>query len=257
MSRDGEKRFIFLLIIAADLSLSFSFLGRMSAKVPTTTSDMTATSDLSLFRQNKFLIHFFRESKSSVEIRLADSTVYTYPLDLLKPLSTLISDLSHDLPRDVYHVNLSMFPNVKEEHFVHVDQLLLEFADDRYDLTTWARSAVGRPRQAYVPHIAQDLAALDLLAVVSYLGADFIMAKMESSLIRQLRRFALDEAVLVNLEAFFARHDFRQCTNEANTLLYAKRRVRIKQFVQDTATKVELDTMLSIVENSTGKKRKI
>ncbi len=219
---------------------------------------MTATSNLSLFRQNSFLLHFFRESKSSVEIRLADSTaVYRYPLDLVKPLSTLINDLSHDLPRDVYHVNLSMFPNVKEEHFVHVDQLLLEFADDRYDLTTWARSAVGRPRQGYVTPVAQDLAALDLLAVVSYLGADFIMAKMESALIRELGRFALDEAVLVKLESFFARHDFRQCTNEVNTLLYAKRRVRIRQFVQDTATKIELDAMLSIVEKSTHKKRKI
>lgn len=209
-----------------------------------------ARDNLSVFRDNKFLRHFFRDSKNVVRIRLADSTVFTYPLDLVRPLSTLINNLSQDVPLDSYEVSLAMFPSVKEEHFTHVDNLLLEFADNRYDLAPWARTALGRSRQGYVTPVTQDLASLELFAVVSYLGADFIMTKMESALVKELRRFTLEEPVLVSLETFFARHDYKQCLKEVTGLLYTQRRNRIKQFVQDTATNADLDAILTIIDNS-------
>ena len=153
---------------------------------------MVARDNLSVFRENKFLRHFFRDSKNIVRIRLADSTTFTYPLDLLKPLSTF--------------------------------------------------------------------AALELFAVVSYLGADFIMTKMESALVKELRRSTLEEPVLVSLESFFARHDYKQCLKEVTALLYTKRRNRIKHFVQDVATNADMDAFLVIIDNSEkstrSKKRK-
>ena len=185
-----------------------------------------------------------------MEIRLSDQTIFIYPLELLKSLSSVVLDVAKDVSLSTYPIDLTKFTKVSKAHFKHIDRLI---CGSDTTLEDWAQKTLGYCgyRLSDVP----DEGCIELMAVASFLHATFIMAQMEQALCKTLQEVTAKSYIgtfklefLEHLYTFLVRYDYKSASGVVKAELSIGRREELKKYVQNRASDEEVDAMRALVQ---------